>query len=552
MEPRILGVWLKYCLCVTTGKGTNPVGSGALLGFTADDPIFRPGNAMATANLPGVPDSDNEGSEEQVPMAEQPGGTMDGVERVLEQAANINEPVVKALVELVRELVSLQKDTKTSNGGCQPELIKQKGVESITVFPGDIGKWDHWRTRVEAFVGDGHCSSLMTWAATKQEEISSEAVKEYGELKGFDAEELSHQLWALLVQKTEDSSPAYAMVKNVGNKNGARAWQKLSHRYGKLHPKARRTLLASLLQPNDGMKAKGYEDLLDKIEKWEIMLKRYTESTPEKLPDDVMVVSFQAILPDKVCDNLITQGEPMESYDKVRQYVVDQVDARRSEKEVSFGMHHIGEAENPEADNCQQCVDHDLYSIHKGGGKGFSKGFGKSGVVCNYCGQEGHKLSQCKLYDEVMAKVRQQQGQAGGKNAYKGEWGGKSSAPWGAGGKASPIGKGVVNYGGKNSYKGNWDQGKGKFGGKAKGGKGWGNSAQVNALDLLGQALGGGSGWGTPGNTYGQYSVGLGFEHPNIFSVLAPVDTDDEDEYTFTNPTTETMPTPMNGQHMNR
>ena len=153
---------------------------------------------------------------------------------------------------------------------------------------------------------------------------------------------MSKQIHSLLIAKT--TKDPYVITGNAGY-NGTRAWQKISALYGKVHPQARRRILEMLMRPTA---AKGYMDVMGAIENWERLLRKYAESAPAPLPDDVMIVGFQGLLPEKLLNDLLSLKEDVKDFEGVKEYVLRQVNARRTDKELGFEIQMVEPAATKE------------------------------------------------------------------------------------------------------------------------------------------------------------------------------------------------------------
>ena len=160
----------------------------------------------------------------------------------------------------------------------------------------------------------------------------------------------------------------------------------------------------------------------------------------------------------------IERTRDLTSYQKVLEYVLEQIPLRRGRQETGSGKKKSGPDQdldeldkgNEEEEGNDEWKEKELDTL-EGSGKGFNG-------TCNHCGKYGHKKSECWTLDQEM------KGKGKGKGTYKGGEKGKSK---GKDGGFQPYGKGQpggfsspYNPGGwtTKGYKG---KGKGKNGGNA-------------------------------------------------------------------------------------
>ena len=98
-----------------------------------------------------------------------------------------------------------------------------------------------------------------------------------------------------------------------------------------------------LLRPKQ---AKSYRDIVQHQALREKVLRKYQSTNKTPLPDDVLVVGYNAMLPNSFQENILNMSHEMETFQEVREYVGAQVRARRTEKEMSFGRMYVTEAAN--------------------------------------------------------------------------------------------------------------------------------------------------------------------------------------------------------------
>ena len=288
------------------------------------------GRADGKVDAVGMPAGDDDADTEEVNVSE-----------FMEQLKTLasKEPALGAIVWMMDKLskrIDQQAKPEPKEAQVIP-MIRQKGLDTVTVYEGKFEELDQWRSKLFGFLGEGEWfTELLKWGERQTEEINEAMLQAYGTEKGVPAVKWSKQFHAVLLAKTEKN--AMSLVENVDDNNGVRAWQRLSEWYGKIHPQQRRRLLEMLLRPKTAKDTEGIEGIVVQQELWEKVLRKYMRCTKKELPDDVLVVGYMAMLPPALYDKIISQKEEMTTLKEVQEYVNQQVRARRNEKELSFSM----------------------------------------------------------------------------------------------------------------------------------------------------------------------------------------------------------------------
>ena len=188
-------------------------------------------------------------------------------------------------------------------GKFEVPMSKQRGLDQVPVFEGKHEQFDGFRTKFSAFISDMEgVMEFWEWAEKQEEcDLTMADIEDYGRRQSnyvhFDARKCSRQLRATLILKT--TGDAHTMVENTGMDEGVLAWHRLVREYGRITPQARRRLLKAVVWPTQ---AKTYEDVHTQKEKWEKCLRKYREASPQPLPEDVLILGFQQLLPTKLLD----------------------------------------------------------------------------------------------------------------------------------------------------------------------------------------------------------------------------------------------------------
>ena len=174
-------------------------------------------------------------------------------------------------------------------------------------------------------------------------------------------------------------------------------------------------LLTTIVQPDS---VKNYTDIEDAQEQWEKVLKRYREVSSKLLPEDVLIVGFMNILPDKIKDAIYELKEDLDTLEEVQEYVLRQINSKKEvnvqgkiksvqeDEPVVEGKEEAMEMMKTLMENEAVCVH--MLSVMKGNGKGgFQAGrYSSRDILCGFCGKSGHMKRECRTLDREIKKYR--------------------------------------------------------------------------------------------------------------------------------------------------
>ena len=302
-----------------------------------------------------------------------------------------------------------------------------------------------------------------------------------------------------------------------------------------------------------------FNQVIPAVETWEQRLKDYMKATQTKeVHDSLKIFSVSKIVPHEMGKEIIKM--PTQKYEVVKTYIFDQCEARkepwfegdRGSKAKDYGKDHQGQAdmeldltqalnalEDMKENMCQACGEEgqddvkekfDMAMMALKGQYDGGKGKGRFGGTCHHCGKPGHRMSECRLKDAEMKRMRGEKGDT--KGGYKGYQGGYQ------GGGKGYKGKGENQWGKGSWGKGYQGQGQG-YPGKGYGatyGKGNGKG-QFYWFDGAGDQQGA-ENWQNvgqgPRQVFNLEKVPLyeppGLETKNAYGILTSED-DDEEEF---------------------
>ena len=386
-------------------------------------------------------------------------------------------------------------------------LTTRRAFQYLPKYNGSAEKYEEWNFKLKTFF-----TEEPGWAEILEKieelpifpalnDIEAMFSKLNAERKLISKPEISmswmnHQLYQVLSLNVTDK--ALAAIKNLFGEhdvNGLKGWWKLHNECSTMTVQRVQGLASKIYNPR---RCKKFSEVTAAIDDWELTCQIFKKVEPAGISETAKTFGICQIVPEELYKE-IRSSISLDSYEKIKAYVTQQVSVRRDHLHQSgptpMELDNITEArklianiqsggedqwdhqwDSGQCDYPGQCeqksesepecekdkVIAELMSFVKGKGKGgggykggggwYGKGKGGKGKGerfegnCSHCGLYGHKMIHCRKKDEEMNAYRAQKGK-GGKSDGKGYGGGKG---YGNGGKG---------------YQGYNNKGKGKGGG---------------------------------------------------------------------------------------
>jgi len=376
-------------------------------------------------------------------------------------------------------------------------ISDRRGVTSIQLYSGKAAEYEAWKFSIKHYLNEEEeFGPFLRWIEVQTEPITKTMLVEWKGEDGFSAiwemtKWMNHNLWQLLALKcVGDAQVLIRGLEDQVDTRGANAWRVIVHDHEGHNAQRMAGIVMRVFEPE---KAKKYSDVIMAMQVWEQRKKEYVTITKGELHDSVLIHSIKKIVPNELAKDIQRMGYT--KFDDAKKYVMDQVASRRepwfegeNRKKENDGvvpmeldmaaatdmlkelyeMRANGEGECEEGDperreEAKQKFDNTLMAL-KGHfeGKGGGKGKGRFPGNCHHCGKPGHRISECRLKDEEMRKMRGE-----GKGQYQGGKGGGGKgygATWNHWNNSN-----YNNWGHKGAGKGEYHKGKGKGGYKGGG-----------------------------------------------------------------------------------
>ena len=418
--------------------------------------------------------------------------------RECEQKLMIATASFGAQLESLRAQLATVTAAAKNSKSCE-SLAMKRSFQSLPMYSGKPDEYDDWKFKVQTFLSeeDGYAEVLIALEGLLQPPTLDDVdkiFKKFAEqnIKSVDRDEMNKQLYNMLCLNLKDK--ALAGIKNLFDQreiNGFLGWWKLSFECNAMTAQRMQGLANKVFAPR---RCKKYGEVTQALEEWEYVVKSYEQAQgpDNKLSGQTRVFSLRQLVPPELERDII-RSTNLDSYEKVKAYIIEQVAIRRDFKntnsdgpvpmdvdmvmkkvlasfeeagpqeqgggcELHEGEHHdhgvstCGTHEDPSEMTKEEFVVNHVLSVLKGHkGKGKSKGkSGKFDGNCSHCGVYGHRMSQCWKKDQEMEQWRKGKGKG---DHQKGSYVGKGYQG-GYGGKAWQPGKGK----GKNTHGLNlWD-----------------------------------------------------------------------------------------------
>ena len=109
-------------------------------------------------------------------------------------------------------------------------------------------------------------------------------------------------------------------------------------------------------------------------ENWEKSLRKYREVGPEKIPEDILTLGYQQILPPKLLEAVLDLDKDLDKVEQLKKYVHKQVKSRRAEHVAAGQVSEVAHG----TEWSHECKHHHEDSIHREAGGPEARGDGVS------------------------------------------------------------------------------------------------------------------------------------------------------------------------------
>ena len=306
-------------------------------------------------------------------------------------------------------------------------------------FNGDMAKWDDWAFKLKRSINtmNRDVCRLMTIWESREEEI------EEADNTSREFRQRSAELYDILCERCEGE--ALMIIRQVGDMEGIKAWQKLFHRY---NPRTMARGLRMLSEVVNPQKAKSLTEVETLVSKWEDKVKRLEAQFQESVSDKMRMAIFTNMMPVAIQDYIYTHADKETKYQQLREKVQAMVNNKVSINTGPVPM-DIGDVKGHDEDHHH----HDHYDYY--GAEDYEIDW--IGEQCRNCGGYGHYARECPTKSKGKGKGFDK---GKGKGLDKGKGKGKPTYNYDVkGGYGNFKGKGVKGKG--KGYQGScWNCGK--------------------------------------------------------------------------------------------
>ena len=366
------------------------------------------------------------------------------------------------LARMVQEMTQAIANTtgvQQSQTRVENEKLNQNVAKDMDEFRGE--GFAGWKFRVinDLRSKDPRLADMLKWAEKRDKTIIDYTSDETTRTADYQDifKQMGTWLYTAFVKKLRGEP--FDMMMNVEDGNGAEVWRRLCDRYqGKTFGKQMHLTRRAI---NPG-KVKKLSEALSAVEKWEQDVVRLRLDYGLTLGDDLQTAVLLEMMPVSVTEMMVQRITPKQPFKEVKDLLLRYIETRQDFDGIK--PMDVGALQERE-ENKDWEEDQELDWMGKGGKGG--KGGGFPGR-CSWCGQYGHKASECP---------RRKGPQTPGKGGYQGCWT-CGSPDHRAADCLKGKGKGKEGKDGKgnNSYYNqlNYQKG-GQYYNQNNSGKGWGN-----------------------------------------------------------------------------
>ena len=418
------------------------------------------------------------------------------------ESSNEDDDKDDEIKELRKELKQMKESKdkeqfEDKKGKSKQSMTDQRGFSSLPSYDGKHEEFDDWKFKMKTFLSKEVEFNELLLVLEDLTEVPSET-KAKNIIQGInekceanDTRWMNHQLYQVLCLNLEGK--ALKMVKNLHKQidiNGVIGWCKLLQDCSSMTSQRMQGLASKVYSPK---RIKNYADVNAAIEEWETNAELFSTFETHPISMITKIFAIRQIVPAELEADII-RSTSLDTYDKMRAYVCEQVAMRRDVKNASKGpvaldlnmaesmwSKMMGEKESENEtdesneygnEECEKCeggtMMEQLFSFVKGqkGGKGGKGGKGRFDGNCHHCGAYGHRIADCwKKNEEVKGKGKGKSNDPfaafGGKGGYGKGFGGKGKGKDGGKGYGK-YGKGVYGFENGSGYDTGYDETSGK------------------------------------------------------------------------------------------